>query len=142
MHSHQWSRRSFLSVCLTAASLLLLLPLSGAEVQYEDYLDSTLAPDYSDYNATFDYSFYSNSSIDDLDEFLKGAGGGADPEDEGGEEGQEGTVTVATSTATTTEGGRVPIYNTASLPGTRASGTVGCSFLLLLSLTVQLEHTL
>ncbi|KAF5908612.1 cocaine- and amphetamine-regulated transcript protein-like, partial [Clarias magur] len=32
--------------------------------------DTTPSPDY-DYNATFDYSFYSNSSSEDLETFLK-----------------------------------------------------------------------
>ncbi|XP_053303359.1 uncharacterized protein si:ch211-191i18.2 isoform X1 [Pleuronectes platessa] len=60
------SSLSFLSVYLSGASMILLLT---AVSQAQDY-DFTPAPDYdSDYNATFEYSFYSNSSSEDLEKF-------------------------------------------------------------------------
>ncbi|XP_034456465.1 uncharacterized protein si:ch211-191i18.2 isoform X2 [Hippoglossus hippoglossus] len=60
------SSLSFLSVYLSGASMILLLT---AVSQAQDY-DFTPAPDYdSDYNATFEYSFYSNGSSEDLEKF-------------------------------------------------------------------------
>ncbi|KAK2836472.1 hypothetical protein Q7C36_014341 [Tachysurus vachellii] len=62
--------------CLIAVSLagsLMLLPLCCADIeviQLETEYDSTPLPDY-DYNATFDYSFYSNSSTEELERFFK-----------------------------------------------------------------------
>ncbi|KAM9494950.1 uncharacterized protein Hap1MRO34_004736 [Clarias gariepinus] len=54
--------------CLIAAFLaasLMLLPFDCAEYDY----NPTSLPDY-DYNATFEYSFYSNSSTEDLATFF------------------------------------------------------------------------
>ncbi|XP_062266303.1 uncharacterized protein si:ch211-191i18.2 [Platichthys flesus] len=62
------SSLSFLSVYLSGASMILLLT---AVSQAQDY-DYTPASDYdSDYNATFEYSFYSNSSSEDLEKFTE-----------------------------------------------------------------------
>ncbi|XP_067281701.1 uncharacterized protein si:ch211-191i18.2 [Pseudorasbora parva] len=61
-----------ISVCL--AGTLLLLPLcSGVdEDQYNfDYEEYTHTPEY-DYNSTFDFTFFSNASSDDLEKFLMG----------------------------------------------------------------------
>ncbi|TRZ01253.1 hypothetical protein DNTS_008039, partial [Danionella cerebrum] len=46
------------------------------DVQYHDY-DSTQSPEY-DYNSTFDFSFYSNASSEELELFLMGGGTGTD----------------------------------------------------------------
>ncbi|KAM9838721.1 uncharacterized protein ACBR49_017404 [Aulostomus maculatus] len=103
---------SFLSVYLSGFSLILLL-MAGSKAQY--YEDATSIPDYdSDYNATFDYSFYSNTSNDDLEKFLKDSDAFTDPPDEEETE-EEVHVTMAT-TPGTTERGRVEIKNSASLP--------------------------
>ncbi|XP_072227000.1 uncharacterized protein [Leuresthes tenuis] len=59
----------FLLLNLLGGSLLLLLT---AVCEAEEYGYVTPVSDYDpDYNATFDYSFYSNTSIEDLDEFSK-----------------------------------------------------------------------
>ncbi|KAM4724868.1 uncharacterized protein FYW61_013158 [Anableps anableps] len=59
----------FLTAHLLGGSLLLLLLTAVCEAQY--YGDTTLPPEYdSDYNSTFEYSFFSNSSSEDLDRFL------------------------------------------------------------------------
>ncbi|XP_040928926.2 uncharacterized protein si:ch211-191i18.2 [Betta splendens] len=55
---------SFLSVSLSGVSMILLL-MAGCETEQ---LDFTPPPDY-DYSATFNYSFYSNASDEDLDKF-------------------------------------------------------------------------
>ncbi|XP_047663581.1 uncharacterized protein si:ch211-191i18.2 [Tachysurus fulvidraco] len=77
---HTDSRKSnmlrLLHQCLIAVSLagtLMLLPRCCAaivDIQLEPEYDSTPLPDY-DYNATFDYSFFSNSSTEELEIFLK-----------------------------------------------------------------------
>ncbi|KAM3596593.1 uncharacterized protein V6R79_017471 [Siganus canaliculatus] len=102
-------------VVLTAAAAAAAV----SEAQYDDF---TPAPDYDgDYNATFDYSFYSNTSSDDLDLFSnRFFEGDEDEEDTGGPETTptqrpvEG-VTVAT-TRPTTEQSRVGVRSAASLP--------------------------
>ncbi|KAK5883040.1 hypothetical protein CesoFtcFv8_019411, partial [Champsocephalus esox] len=66
------------------------------------YYDLTAAPDYEDYEgATFEYSFYSNTSIEDLDKFIETKG--EEGEDTGGQE-QDVTVTMATTRVTTEQG--------------------------------------
>ncbi|KAF7691220.1 hypothetical protein HF521_011517 [Silurus meridionalis] len=55
--------------CLIAVCLvrfLMRLPLCCAQYEY----DTTLPPDY-DYNATFEYNFFSNSSNEDLEIFIR-----------------------------------------------------------------------
>lgn len=93
-----------MSLCL----LVFLLSLfAGCEGQ--DF--STPAPDY-DYNSTFYYSFYSNASNDELEDFLNSSDS-FDPHDFEDEE----TVTTETPTETplaTTPRGRV--RGAASLP--------------------------
>ncbi|KAJ8398461.1 hypothetical protein AAFF_G00427160 [Aldrovandia affinis] len=55
-----------LSLCLTGA---LLLPLcQGNDDEYVYDSDTTATPDY-DYNATFDYMYYSNASQVDYRDF-------------------------------------------------------------------------
>ncbi|KAF7648851.1 hypothetical protein LDENG_00150680 [Lucifuga dentata] len=130
---------TFLCVYVTGASLILLLTASQA--QYSDYYgDSTGASDYNtDDNATIEYSFYSNTSNDDLEEFLKG-GGFIDPDGEDEEE--EVTVTTATHPQTTTRGG-VKTQSSASLPASVELRTLAWTLLLLISLNIQqLQHTL
>ncbi|KAG5264662.1 hypothetical protein AALO_G00256630 [Alosa alosa] len=68
-------RLPHLTVCLVGA--LLLMPFCRAESDFEEYDTTAL---YEDYNATFEYSFYSNSSVDDLDKFLLEAGDTGDVE--------------------------------------------------------------
>ncbi|XP_035848912.1 uncharacterized protein si:ch211-191i18.2 isoform X1 [Sander lucioperca] len=132
------SSLSLLYVYLSALILLLLPAVSEAQ-----YYDLTPAPDYDDYNATFDYSFYSNASSEDLDKFSERF---IDPEDEdqqedtgGSREGQEVTVTMAT-TPGTTEQGWVDGRNSASLPVSLDMKTL--VWVILISLNLQLQHTL
>ncbi|XP_035808409.2 uncharacterized protein si:ch211-191i18.2 [Amphiprion ocellaris] len=102
---------SFRFVSLLGVSVLLLLLLAAVcEAQY--YGDFTQAPDYdSDYNATFEYSFYSNASSEDLDRFSErfmdeDDEDGREEEDTGGQQGQEEvTVTMATTRGVTVKGG-------------------------------------
>ncbi|XP_034401615.1 uncharacterized protein si:ch211-191i18.2 [Cyclopterus lumpus] len=117
---------SLLSVYLSAASLMLLTAVSEAQ-----YYDLTPAPDYDDYNATFEYSFYSNASSEDLDKFSELF---IDEEEE--------AVTMTTIHGTT-EWGRVDDRNTASLPVSLEIRTLVWTLIILMSLNMQqLQHTL
>ncbi|XP_062384958.1 uncharacterized protein si:ch211-191i18.2 [Sardina pilchardus] len=81
MHTHSllcsMSRLPHLTVCLVGA--LLLMPFCRAqESDFEEY-DTT--PDYDDdFNTTIEYSFFSNSSADELDKFLQEVGDTGDVE--------------------------------------------------------------
>uniref|UniRef100_A0A3Q3SYL8 Uncharacterized protein n=1 Tax=Mastacembelus armatus TaxID=205130 RepID=A0A3Q3SYL8_9TELE len=99
---------SFLPVYVSGVSLILLLA-AGSEAQ--DY-NFTPSPDYDiDYNATFDYSFYSNASNEALEKFSERF---LDQEEE--------QVTVSTSTTgVVTERGRNAASLTASLVRTSNS---------------------
>ncbi|XP_039978138.1 uncharacterized protein si:ch211-191i18.2 [Xiphias gladius] len=134
------SSLSFLSVYLSGASLILLLT---AVSQAQDY-DFTPAPDYdSDYNATFEYSFYSNGSSEDLEKLSERF---VDPEEEeedmGGWEEEEVTVTTATTQGTTERGG-VDVHNATSLPVSLEIRTLVWTLMILISLNLQqLQPTL
>ncbi|XP_038580325.1 uncharacterized protein si:ch211-191i18.2 [Micropterus salmoides] len=120
------SSSSLLCVRVSAASLILLLT-AVSDAQYYDF---TPPPDYdSDYNATFDYSFFSNASSEDLDQFSKPF---IDPE----EEEEEVTVTIqrATEQDTTDVHG-----NAAPLPVSLEIRTLVWTLGILVSL---LQHTL
>lgn len=119
--------------------ILILILVLTAVCEAQDYVDSTPVPDYdSDYNATFYYSFYSNASNDDLDEFLKSSDGFIDVD----EEEEETTVTMATTSATTEWDG-VEINNAASLPVYLDFRTLLCTLMILMSLNApRLQHTL
>ncbi|KAL3043325.1 hypothetical protein OYC64_003235 [Pagothenia borchgrevinki] len=122
---------SLLSVYLSGASLILLTAVSEAQ-----YYDLTAAPDYEDYNATFEYSFYSNSSIEDLDKFSERFIETEDEEgeDTGGQQ-QEQDVTVTTATTrVTTEQGWVKGHNAASLPVSLEIRTLALTLMTLISL--------
>lgn len=130
---------SFLSVYLNRVCVILILILVLTAVcEAQDYVDSTPVPDYdSDYNATFYYSFYSNASNDELDEFLKSSDGFIDVDEK-----KETTVTMATA-STTTEWDRVNINNAASLPVCPDFRTLLCTLMILMSLNApRLQHTL
>ncbi|XP_062342873.1 uncharacterized protein si:ch211-191i18.2 [Osmerus eperlanus] len=58
--------------------------------------------DYGDYNATFDYSFYSNSSTEDLDKFL------SESEEEEDEEPEVVDEELEVTTITTVAGSMAP----------------------------------
>uniref|UniRef100_UPI0037E9B9BF uncharacterized protein n=1 Tax=Semicossyphus pulcher TaxID=241346 RepID=UPI0037E9B9BF len=138
------SSLSFLSVYLSGASLILLLT-AACQAQYYDF---TPAPDYDlDYNATFEYSFYSNTSNEDLDKFsetfIGPEDGGEEEEDKGGrQEEQEVTFTMAT-TRGTTEQEEFDVRNAASLPVSLDIWTLLWAVMILISLnTQQLQHTL
>uniref|UniRef100_A0A8C7FP41 Si:ch211-191i18.2 n=1 Tax=Oncorhynchus kisutch TaxID=8019 RepID=A0A8C7FP41_ONCKI len=64
---HRLTHYRLLFLCLTG---VLLLPLCCGQTVYDDYDDTTQTPDY-DYNATFEYIFFSNASTEDLDKFLR-----------------------------------------------------------------------
>ncbi|KAL3043327.1 hypothetical protein OYC64_003237 [Pagothenia borchgrevinki] len=126
---------SLLSVYLSGASLILLTAVSEAQ-----YYDLAAAPDYEDYNATFEYSFYSNTSIEDLDKFSERFIETEDEEgeDTGGQQ-QEQDVTVTTATTrVTTEQGWVKGRNAASLPVSLEIRTLALTLMTLISL----QHTL
>ncbi|XP_036001339.1 uncharacterized protein si:ch211-191i18.2 [Fundulus heteroclitus] len=103
-----------LTVHLLGGSLLLpllLLLTAVCEAQYYD--DVTSSPeDGLDYNATFDYSFFSNSSSEDLERFIDELEGVK-------EDGEEGEVVASVTTATafrrTTERSKDTVDNSASL---------------------------
>ncbi|XP_044028096.1 uncharacterized protein si:ch211-191i18.2 isoform X2 [Siniperca chuatsi] len=103
-----------------------------SEAQYYDF---TPAPDYDlDYNATFEYSFFSNASSEDLDKFSESF-----IDQEEGEEEKEVTVTAAT-TQRTTEQDRV---NAASPPVSLEVRTLVWTLTILIILNMQqLQHTL
>ncbi|XP_054600998.2 uncharacterized protein [Nothobranchius furzeri] len=118
------SRFRFLTVHLLGGSLLLLLS-AVCEAQYYD--DVTPAPDYdSSSNFTFEYSFYSNTSVDDLDKFFVSV-------DEQEEEEEEVTATVAMTTSKeTTEGISVRLPGASSLPVTLEFRTLIWSLMILM----------
>ncbi|XP_034456464.1 uncharacterized protein si:ch211-191i18.2 isoform X1 [Hippoglossus hippoglossus] len=120
------SSLSFLSVYLSGASMILLLT---AVSQAQDY-DFTPAPDYdSDYNATFEYSFYSNGSSEDLEKFSEPF---IDLEEE--------TVTTTTTTGSTDS---VDVRNSTSLPVSLAIRTLVWTLMIMISVNLQqLQHTL
>ncbi|XP_070702006.1 uncharacterized protein [Pempheris klunzingeri] len=127
---------SFLSVSLTGASLILLLT-AASEAQY---FDATQLPDY-DYNATFDYSFYSNASSEDLDKFSERFIDQEEREDEGTggrQEEEEVTVTMVT-TQRTTERGEDDVGSAASLPVCLEIRTLLWTLMILIGLNT---HTL
>ncbi|NP_001038506.1 uncharacterized protein isoform X1 [Danio rerio] len=58
--------------CVMISVCLLLLPLCwGVEPDHEYEYEFTDTPEF-DYNTTFEYSFFSNVSSEDLEKFLKG----------------------------------------------------------------------
>ncbi|KAK9527069.1 hypothetical protein VZT92_015733 [Zoarces viviparus] len=127
---------SLLSVCLSAASLILLLPVSEAQ-----YYELTPTTDYDDYNATFEYSFYSNASSEDLDKFSERFID--EEEDTGGQQEEEDGTGTMTTTRGTTEQGRVDVGNAASLPVSLDIRTLVWTLMILISLNLQqLQHTL
>ncbi|XP_059205867.1 uncharacterized protein si:ch211-191i18.2 [Centropristis striata] len=134
---------SFLSVYLSGASLILLL----TAVSKAQYYDLTPAPDYDDYNATFEYSFYSNTSSEDLDKFSERFIDQEEEEEEdtGGQRpGEEEVVTVTTATTrTTTESVGDGPYSDASLPVSVDVRTLVWTLMILIGLNLQqLQHTL
>ncbi|XP_069544477.1 uncharacterized protein [Brachyistius frenatus] len=119
----------FLSVFLLGVVLLT------ADSQYSDF---TPAPDYdSDYNATFEYSFYSNASSDDLERFREHFTDQEEEEDTGGQQEQEEeTVTTATTRGTTERGGNDG-FNAASLPVCLDIRTLVWTLMILMILNSQ-----
>ncbi|KAF3706892.1 hypothetical protein EXN66_Car000063 [Channa argus] len=116
---------TILSFCLSAVSLMLLMPGSEAE-----WFDLTPPPDY-DYNATFEYSFFSNTSNEELDRFT---GEFSDKDKEGD------TVTMVTMRGSTE---RDDVRDTASLPVSKDIWTLIWSLMVLMILNLhQLPHTL
>lgn len=117
--------------------ILLLTAVSEAQL-YDDY-PTTPEYDYN-YNATFEYSFFSNTSTEDLDDFLKGDEEVISTEEPKDVEGEEVTVTTATTRGATE---RVDVYNAASLPVHLDFRTLVWTLMILISLNVQqLQHTL
>ncbi|XP_056256337.1 uncharacterized protein si:ch211-191i18.2 [Seriola aureovittata] len=133
------SSLSFLSVYLSGASVILLLTVSQAQ----DY-DFTPAPDYdTDYNATFDYSFYSNTSSEDLEKFSERFIDQGEEEDTGGWREEEGVTVTTATTRVTTGRGDVDVHNATSLPVTLEIRTLVWTLMILISLNLQqLQHTL
>ncbi|XP_056277727.1 uncharacterized protein si:ch211-191i18.2 [Pseudoliparis swirei] len=119
---------SLVSLCLSTSTTLLL---PGAEAQY---YDSTPPPDgEDDFNGTFEYSFYSNTSSEELDKF-------SEPFID--EEEEEEAVTMTTIHGPT-ERNRVHQRSAASLPVPLEIRTLVWTLMILMSLNMQqLQHTL
>ncbi|KAK6323793.1 hypothetical protein J4Q44_G00061320, partial [Coregonus suidteri] len=63
------------------------------------YGDTTQTPDYDyNYNATFEYIFFSNTSTEDLEKFLRA---GEEEDDKGEDMGEEEDTTFSTTMSTT-----------------------------------------
>ncbi|XP_004073790.1 uncharacterized protein LOC101171422 isoform X2 [Oryzias latipes] len=93
--------------------LILLTAVCLTENHNEELSDHTAFPEY-DYNATFEYSFYSNSSNEDLENFQQQF---INPQEE--EEEEEDSRTLGQKEeqeVTTTEKNSVRPHNSASLP--------------------------
>lgn len=122
--------------------ILLLLTVCQAQ-EYDDY---TPAPDYdNDYNATFDYSFFSNTSNEDLEKFKEQYVDENEGVDTGGRQDEAVGPTAAPTTRTraTTEEAKVDVYNAASLPVSPGIRTLVWTLVILISLNLQqLRHTL
>ncbi|XP_055081108.1 uncharacterized protein si:ch211-191i18.2 [Periophthalmus magnuspinnatus] len=92
-----------MSLCVSVFGLVCLVSLfSGCEGR-----SSTPAPDY-DYNSTFYYTFYSNASHDDLEEFLNSS-------DVNGDEEETFSTETASETPIATTAG-AGVRGAASLP--------------------------
>eukprot|EP00063_Salmo_salar_P022255 XP_013997090.1 PREDICTED: uncharacterized protein LOC106569899 [Salmo salar] len=116
---HRLTHYRLLFVCLTG--VLLLLPLCCGQTVYYDYGDATPTPDY-DYNATFEYVFFSNASTEDLDKFLRAS-------EEEFYEGEEEDTTFSTTMSTT--------MSTTDSSIAKGSRTAPPCLLLALGLTVH-----
>ncbi|RVE67154.1 hypothetical protein OJAV_G00114190 [Oryzias javanicus] len=93
--------------------LLLLTAVCLTENHNEELSDHTPFPEY-DYNATFEYSFYSNSSNEDLESFQKQYISPHEEEEE--EEDNYRTKGQQEEDVTTTEKTIVRLDSAASLP--------------------------
>ncbi|XP_073678378.1 uncharacterized protein [Garra rufa] len=119
-----------ISVCLAGALLLLPLCLGVEDDQYNFDYDSTQTPEY-DYNSTFDFSFFSNASSEDLERFLMG--GGTD------------SATSFTETEKETDGGaheEKPTEPTIFVMSQASQSTPLCSLLTLVLMVHQLLRLL
>ncbi|XP_037651789.1 uncharacterized protein si:ch211-191i18.2 [Sebastes umbrosus] len=135
------SSLGLLSVYLSGASLILLL----SAVSEAQYYELSPAPDYDDYNATFEYSFYSNTSSEDLDKFSERFidEEEAEEEDTGGQREEEDVTVTMTTTRGTTEQGEVDGRSAASLSVSLEIRTLVWTLMILISLNMQqLQHTL
>ncbi|XP_071356607.1 uncharacterized protein [Trachinotus anak] len=130
---------SFVSVCLSGASVILLLTVSQAQ----DY-DFTPSPDYDmDYNATFEYSFYSNTSKEDLEKFSERFIDQDEEEDTGGSWEEEGVVITMATPQGTTDRNSFDVSGAASLPVSLEIRTLVWTLMILICLNLQqLQHTL
>ncbi|KAM9738145.1 uncharacterized protein ACNS7B_013582 isoform 1-T2 [Menidia menidia] len=133
----------FLSLNLLGGSLLLLLT---AVCEAQEYSDFAPTPDYdSDYNATFEYSFFSNTSTDDLEKFSeqfigKGEDEGDEGKDDTGEEKDQGVSVTVTTTRTkerTKERTKVEVGSAASLPVSLELRTLIWTVLILIFMNSQ-----
>ncbi|XP_060948385.1 uncharacterized protein si:ch211-191i18.2 [Limanda limanda] len=106
---------------------MILLLTAVSRAQDDDF---TPAPDYDpDYRPTFEYSFYSNGSSEDLEKFSEPF---LDLEEE--------AVTTTTTTGST---GGVDVRNSSSLPVSLAIRTLVWTLMIMISVNLQqLQHTL
>ncbi|XP_059412357.1 uncharacterized protein si:ch211-191i18.2 [Carassius carassius] len=84
-----------ISVCLAGALLVLPLCLGVEEDQYNFDYDTTQTPEY-DYNSTFEFSFFSNVSSEELEKYLMENGTETESEAEKETFGDEEKPTEAT----------------------------------------------
>ncbi|XP_068188702.1 uncharacterized protein si:ch211-191i18.2 [Antennarius striatus] len=133
------------SVSLSGARrlLFLLLLTSVLDAQYDGF---TPPPDYDwDYNATFDYSFFSNASSEDLDKFSERFIDKDEEEEEvtGGRRLEEEVAVTTATIGTTTEKDGVDLHNASSLPVSLEIKMLLWTLVILIGLnTQQLQHTL
>nr|XP_057903247.1 uncharacterized protein si:ch211-191i18.2 [Doryrhamphus excisus] len=114
---------------LTLFIIIIIIMAAGSEAEV------TSLPDYDyDYNSTFGYTFYSNTSSEDLEKFLKNTSDFLDSQEDWQDHEEESTVTTATEPYKTLGGG-VIIYNAASL-------CVCLDVMLMFAVIVQLHHSL
>ncbi|XP_075867891.1 uncharacterized protein LOC142877297 [Nelusetta ayraudi] len=128
---------------LRLAGVLLLLLLPATVVGAPQDPPPTSTPEY-DYNPTFDYSFFSNVTSDDYDNFtdLLLPTGAADPQETAGPSDQPGSAIPTTSRPPAppiTEWGGATVPSAASLPV--SAGSRALLFSLLILITPQLQHT-
>ncbi|KAL0962293.1 hypothetical protein UPYG_G00338210 [Umbra pygmaea] len=97
---HRLSQYCLLSVL---TGVLTFLPFCWGQGTYDDVTEYTQSTDY-DYDSTFNYTFYSNTSIEELDKFLNKNDVGEDME-----ELESTTVSTTESTRNLAEGSRIAI---------------------------------
>ncbi|XP_054620203.1 uncharacterized protein si:ch211-191i18.2 [Dunckerocampus dactyliophorus] len=115
---------------LTLFITIIIIVAAGSEAEV------TSLPDYDyDYNATFGYTFYSNTSSEDLEKFLKNTSDFLDSQEDWQEDHEEEASLTTATEPYKTPGGGVVVYNAASL-------CVCQDVMLMFAVIVQLHRSL